>query len=145
MWYYCAMVTLKVILDTNVLYAGLYSSKGASYRVLRAIDGGEIRLVLSTTLLFEYEDVLKRKRATLRLSNRQIEAVLDGLCSRSEHQKIFFLWRPYLSDPKDDHILELAVASQADIIVTFNLKDFVGVESFGIRAIAPRKLLEEMR
>jgi putative PIN family toxin of toxin-antitoxin system len=134
---------LKIILDTNVLYAGLYSSKGASFRVLRKIDEGCLRIVLSTTLLFEYEDVLKRNRLVLGLSNREIEKLLDYFCGHSEHQKIHFLWRPRLSDPKDDHLLELAFASQTKFIVTHNIKDFKGVEAFGIRSITPKQLLEE--
>ena len=50
------------VLDTNVLYAGLYSARGRSYKLLRAIDQGRVRIALSTPLLFEYEDVLKRNR-----------------------------------------------------------------------------------
>jgi len=55
------MIKQKIILDTNVLYAGLYSSLGASYQILRAIEKGGIKIAVSTTLLFEYEDILKRK------------------------------------------------------------------------------------
>ncbi len=47
------MKTGRIILDTNVLYAGLYSADGASYQVLRAIERGQVRIVVSTTLLFE--------------------------------------------------------------------------------------------
>jgi putative PIN family toxin of toxin-antitoxin system len=136
------MNVTKVILDTNVLFAGLYSSKGASHQVLRLIDDGKIRPVISVALLFEYEDVLRRNHETLELSDRQIEIILDNLCALSDFQKIYFLWRPYLRDPKDDHVLEVAVASQAPNIVTHNLKDFAGVEKFAVKAIPPRKLLE---
>jgi putative PIN family toxin of toxin-antitoxin system len=139
------MDQIKVLIDTNVLYAGLYSSRGASYQVLRAIEGDRIRIALSTTLLFECEDVLKRNQSSLGLSDGEIEAILDDLCSRSEHQKIYFLWRPKLSDPKDDHILELAIASGIATIVTHNLKDFAKAKEFGIRVITPRQLLEEIR
>jgi putative PIN family toxin of toxin-antitoxin system len=134
----------KIILDTNVLYAGLYSSKGASFRVLRKIENGSLRIVMSTTLLFEYEDILKRNQSALGLSNREIEKTLDYFCGHSEHQKIYFLWRPRLPDPKDDHLLELAIASRTKIIVTHNIKDFKGAEGFGIRSITPRELLEEI-
>ena len=96
----------RIILDTNVLYAGLYSSRGASFKILRAIEEGKLKMVLSPTLLFEYEDVLKRNQVALGLSNQEIEKVLDYFCVKSEHQKIYFLWRPYLSDPKDDHLLD---------------------------------------
>jgi putative PIN family toxin of toxin-antitoxin system len=134
----------RIILDTNVLYAGLYSSRGASFKILQAIEEGKLKMVLSTTLLFEYEDVLKRNQAALGLSNQEIEKVLDYFCVKSEHQKIYFLWRPYLSDPKDDHSLELAMASGTKLIVTHNTKDFKGVEEFGIKSITPKAILEEI-
>jgi putative PIN family toxin of toxin-antitoxin system len=135
----------EIILDTNVLFAGLYSSLGASYQVLRAIEKKKIRITISTTLLFEYEDVLKRKQSELELSNEQIEIILDNICALSDYQRIYFLWRPYLKDPKDDHILELAVASKTKTIVTHNLKDFKGVGKFGIKAIPPLEFLEVIK
>jgi putative PIN family toxin of toxin-antitoxin system len=134
----------RIILDTNVLYAGLYSSRGASFKILEAIEEGKLKIVLSTTLLFEYEDILKRNQGDFGLSNQAIEKVLDYSCLKSEHQKIHFLWRPYLPDPKDDHLLELAIASGAKLIVTHNTKDFKGVEEFGIRSITPQATLEEI-
>jgi len=134
----------RIILDTNVLYAGLYSSRGASFKILQAIEEGKLKIVLSTPLLFEYEDILKRNRVDLGLSNQEIEKVLDYFCMKSEHQKIYFLWRPYLPDPKDDHLLELAIASGTKLIVTHNTKDFKGVEAFGIRSITPKAILEEI-
>ncbi|MGA3085450.1 MAG: putative toxin-antitoxin system toxin component, PIN family [Thermodesulfobacteriota bacterium] len=135
----------RIILDTNVLYAGLYSSEGASYQILRAIERGEIRIVLTTTLLLEYEDILNKKKLELGLSEKEIEAILDNLCRLSDHQKIYYLWRPFLKDPNDDHILELAVASQTEIIVTHNIKDFKEIEKFGIRSITPKQLLKEIK
>jgi len=95
--------------------------------------------------LFEYEDILKRKQTELELSDQEIEVILDNLCYYSEFQKIYFLWRPYLKDPKDDHVLELAVASQIETIVTYNLKDFKVINKFGIQAITPKTLLEKLK
>jgi len=135
---------LRIILDTNVLYSGLYSSKGASFKVLRAITDGKLRGVLSTALLFEYEDVLKRNQEILNLSNQDIEKILDNLCLLSDHQKIYFLWRPRLPDPKDDHLLELAVASGVNLVVTHNTSDFKGSDKFGVRPITPKELLEDI-
>jgi putative PIN family toxin of toxin-antitoxin system len=134
---------LRIILDTNVLYAGLYSSKGASFKILRAIEEGKLRIVLSTALLFEYEDVLKRNQEILNLSDQSVEKLLDNLCLLGDHQKIYYLWRPRLSDPKDDLVLELAVASGARYVVTYNTADFKGAEKFGVRPITPKELLEE--
>jgi len=134
----------RIILDTNVLYAGLYSSKGASYKVLQMIDEDKLKPVISTTLLFEYEDILKRNQGVLGLSSLEIEKILDYFCMRSERQKIYFLWRPFLPDPKDDHLLELAIASGTKFIVTHNTKDFKGMEKFGIKSVTPKKLMEEI-
>ncbi|MBI4690429.1 MAG: putative toxin-antitoxin system toxin component, PIN family [Nitrospirae bacterium] len=136
------MKKTRIILDTNVLYAGLYSSKGASFKVLRAIEKDRLQLVMSTTLLFEYEDILKRNKTVLGLSDEEIEKILDYLCLQSEHQKVYFLWRPRLPDPGDDHLLELAIASGARLIVSHNTKDFKGAETFGIKPITPKELME---
>ena len=139
------MKTTTIIMDTNVLFAGLYSSTGASFQILRLIDTGKIKPVISTTLLFEYEDVLKREQTKLELSHKQVDIILDNICALSKFQEIYFLWRPYLKDPKDDHVLEVAVASKTKMIVTHNLKDFKGVEKFGIKAIPPGKFLEVIK
>jgi putative PIN family toxin of toxin-antitoxin system len=135
----------KVIIDTNVLFASLYSANGASYKLLNLLVSGEFEIILSTPLLFEYEDVLKRNQVLLNLELAEIEIILDNLCCFAHFQKVYFLWRPYLSDPKDDMLLELAVAANISTIVTHNLKDFVGVNKFGVEAITPKQFLERLK
>ena len=54
------------------------------------------------------------------------------------------LWRPWLKDPQDDMVLELAVASDCQYIITYNLKDFRNISSFGIKAITPADFLKEL-
>jgi putative PIN family toxin of toxin-antitoxin system len=139
------MEEVKIILDTNVLYSGLYSSRGASYKILNEIAESRIKIVISTTLLFEYEEILKRNQSILGLSNKEIETILDNLCDYAEHQKIYFLWRPFLPDPKDDHILEVAIASGTNKIVTHNVKDFIGSRQFGIKVLTPKTFLEVLK
>ena len=139
------MKSHRAVVDTNVLYAGLYTQSGASYQLLRLIERGRLVPQLSTTLLFEYEDVLKRNQNVLKLSDRAVDDVLDGFCLHGECRKIHFLWRPQLLDPKDDHVLELAVAASGVDIVTHNLKDFGGAGPFGIRIITPAQLLGELK
>ena len=134
-----------IIMDTNVLFSGLYSSTGASFQILERLNSREIKPVISTTLLFEYEDVLKREQTILELSHNQIDVILDSICALSDFQDIYFLWRPYLKDSKDDHVLEVAVASKTKTILTHNIKDFKGIEKFGIKAITPGKYLEAIK
>ena len=102
-------------------------------------------MALSTTLFFEYEEVLRRHRSALKLSMRDIEQLLDVLCLIADRRRVYFLWRPYLPDPKDDHILELAVASGADSIVTHNTRHFKDVSGFGVNVRTPGQLLEIVR
>ncbi|CAB1085228.1 hypothetical protein D1AOALGA4SA_12716 [Olavius algarvensis Delta 1 endosymbiont] len=139
------MVKIRIVLDTNIIFAGLYSTFGASFQVLRALTVGKIQPVLSVALVFEYEDVLKRNSRMLGLTHRDIDVFLDNICNLGSFQKIHYLWRPFLPDPKDDHVLELAVASQVKKIATFNAKDFKRVDKFGIKIISPKQLLEELK
>ena len=55
----------------------------------------------------------------------------------------FYLWRPFLRDPNDDMVVEAAVTGGCDSIVTFNSRDFAGVEQFRIRVMTPREFLFE--
>ena len=138
------MAKIRIVLDTNIIFAGLYSTLGASFQVLQAVTVGKIQPVLSVTLLFEYEDVLKRNSRKLGLTHRDIDSFLDNICNLSSFQKIHYLWRPFLPDPKDDHVLELAIASQVKKIATFNAKDFKDIDKFGVKTISPKQLLEEI-
>ena len=135
----------EIIIDTNVLFAGLYSASGASYKLLGLLVSSDFEITLSTPLLFEYEDVLKRNQVLLNLEPTEIEIILDNLCRLAHFQKVYFLWRPYLPNPKDDMVLELAVAANNQIIVTHNLKDFAGVNKFGVEAITPKQFLERLK
>ena len=89
----------------------------------------------------EYEQTLKRVCAGGPVSGSEIDGVLRFLCANANLRLIFFLWRPFLPDPKDDFVLELAVESRADFLITFNTRDFVDAERFGVRVISPREFL----
>ncbi len=134
----------KIVLDTNVLIAALRSRKGASFQVLKLIGRGQFDIVLSVPLFLEYEDVAKRTSRAVGLRHSDIDDILDYLCSVGQHREIFFLWRPFLKDPMDDMVLEVAVESNCDYIVTHNIKDFGGIEKFGIEAIRPGKFLRKL-
>jgi predicted nucleic acid-binding protein len=54
---------------------------------------------------------------------------------------VFFLWRPFLRDPKDDMLLELAVAAGCDAIVSYNKRDLAGVKDFGLKVYTPKEFL----
>ncbi|MEO8595505.1 MAG: putative toxin-antitoxin system toxin component, PIN family [Candidatus Solibacter sp.] len=129
------------MIDTNVIVAALLSNRGASHRVLRLVGDSRWKINLSAPLVFEYEQTLKRLFVGKHLSNDDIDEVLNFLCAQASLRRIFFLWRPLLPDPKDDLVLELALESRADFVLTFNFKDFPDMERFGIQAISPKQFL----
>ncbi len=131
----------RVVVDTNVLVAGLRSRRGASFRLLSEVGRGRFEIAVSVPLVLEYEDALLRHAAVTRLSRADVDAVLDYFCSVAHLQSIFFLWRPLLPDPKDDLVLELAVAAGCKTVVTYNVRDFRGAEGLAVQAQRPADFL----
>lgn len=138
------MAIPQIVIDTNVLVAGLRSRRGSAYQLLTLVGTGQFDIHLSVPLVLEYEDVLLRELPYLQVTRTAVEDLIDFHCSVATGHPIFFLWRPFLRDPKDDMILELAVKAGCDFIVTYNTRDFAGVEQFGLRAIEPGAFLQHI-
>jgi putative PIN family toxin of toxin-antitoxin system len=134
----------RVVLDTSVVVAGLRSRLGASFKLLSMLGSSKFEIAISVPLLFEYEDVLSRFIDPALFLKEDIDAFLDYVCATAHRQDIFFLWRPHLVDPKDDLVLELAVAAGCGCIVTHNQRDFAGAEKFGVRIYRPGEFLALM-
>ncbi|PHS27179.1 MAG: putative toxin-antitoxin system toxin component, PIN family [Methylophaga sp.] len=132
---------MNVVIDTNVLISALKSKQGASYKLLMALPKELFTPNVSVPLFLEYEAVAKRPGLVNNLSSQDIDSILEYFLSKSSIRKIFFLWRPYLKDPKDDLVLEVAVESQSEYIITFNTKDFKGCNKFGIAVITPQEFI----
>ena len=134
----------QIVIDTNVIVAALRSRRGTSHRLLRLIDSGKFEINVSVPLVLEYEDAGKSILDEIGLREEDIKDVIDYICKVSNHHKVYYLWRPFLRDPKDDMVLELAVAGGCEIIVTYNVKDFDGVEEFGIQVMTAKEFLENI-
>jgi putative PIN family toxin of toxin-antitoxin system len=128
---------MRVVIDTNVFIAALLSPRGTSSRVIELIGDDLFEVVVSVPLVLEYESIALRLEDQTGLSRESLGDILDYICTVAYQQKVFYLWRPFLRDPKDDMILELAVAGRAEIIITSNLRDFAGVSQFGIEPLLP--------
>jgi putative PIN family toxin of toxin-antitoxin system len=128
----------NIVIDTNVLLSALYSNKGASYKLLSIIDSNKFVVNISTTLIYEYEEILKQK---LKLEFKYIDSILNYICKIGKKNKIFYLWRPKLKDVDDDFLLELAVKS-GSIIVTLNGKDFKPAKQFNLKVMTPKEFLQ---
>jgi putative PIN family toxin of toxin-antitoxin system len=128
----------NIVIDTNVLLSALYSNKGASYKLLSIIDSDKFVVNISTTLIYEYEEILKQKS---KLEFKYIDSILNYICKIGKKNKIFYLWRPKLKDVDDDFLLELAVKSDS-IIVTLNKKDFKPAKQFNLKVMTPKEFLQ---
>lgn len=139
------MPAKQVVLDTNVFISALRSNQGASFLLLSLVGGNPaFEINLSVPLVLEYEDVAKRQARSLGLTHEDIDDVLDYLCAVANRREIYFLWRPVLRDPADDMVLELAVEAECEAILTYNQRDFVGAEQFGVRILTPKAFLQEI-
>ena len=134
----------QVVLDTNILVTALRSKRGASFKLISLIEKGPFEVNLSVSLVFQYEEILRRQRRSLHVTQDDIADFLDYLCSVANLHEIYFLWRPYLPDPQDDMILELAVNAGCKYIVTYNKRDFRGAEAFGIEVVTAKEFLEKI-
>lgn len=132
------------VLDTNILVAALWSRTGASYRIIEGALRGQLPYAVSVALVLKYEAVLNRAamRETSRASKIELDQVLDALVGQAKRiLSIRTKLRPTLSDPSDDMVLECAVQSGADAIVTMNVRDFAPArELYRVDVIKPGEL-----
>lgn len=135
---------MRVVIDTNVVWSGISSARGASREILYLVGEGVITPIISVPLILEYESVLKREEylQETRLSARDVDDVLDYIIFRAELQQIEFLWRPLLPDAGDDCVLECAINGRVQVILTYNTRHFPAIKrQFGIDILTPRDFL----
>ena len=136
------MKRFRVILDTNVIVAAMRSKVGASYRLLMTIGHPQWQSVVTSALMYEYEDVARRPGNVSGLSSQEITDILDLLYRESHRQVAWFSWRPVSSDPGDDLILDAAIAGGCDFVVSFNERHLRVSRSFGIETLRPAEFLK---
>jgi len=145
---YHFVVAASFVVDTDVMVAALRSDRGASRQLLLAALSRRFELLLSVALMLEYEAVLTRVEplAACGLSSIDVGHVLDDLAAVARPVHLTFRWRPRLSDPDDDMVLETAINGGANAIVTFNQRDFVaGAIGFRCAVISPATALQQIR
>ena len=95
-------MAIRVVIDTNVLVSALKSRRGASYALMQQLGTQVFTPVVSPPLCIEYEDVLRRPGMVSAMTEDDITDFLDYFLSASEETRIYYLWRPCVSDPKDE-------------------------------------------
>ncbi len=138
---------MRVVIDTNV-FVGACMGVGASNAVVRACLEHRLVPLMGVALLTEFEATLSRDElfARSRLDAAERSMLLDTFLALCEWTRVYFLWRPNLKDESDNHLIELAVAGDAAVIVTRNLRDLRGAELRfePLRILSPEDFLKEL-
>ena len=135
----------RAVMDTNVLYAGLRSQRGASFELLRLLRAGKWTLLLSNTVVTEYEEILQREASLLRITSDEIAKLLDDLCAPAECHRLSGPWQPILSDPDDEAFVHLASEAKADYLISHNRQHYGPAGQCGIQVVTPREFLGTIR
>ena len=142
------MEPLRVVLDTSVIVAGLRSRLGASNRLLEFVAEESLVPLVTTALFLECEEVLKRpeQRLVTGMDEKDIAGFMAAFASAAEPVEVHFLWRPQLTDPDDEIVLEAAVNGRAKAIVTHNVRHFQpAAGEFGIEVVTPGTFLKRIK
>ncbi len=137
---------MRIVVDTNV-FVGACLDAGASNAVIASCLRGALAPIMGNALYAEYEDVLARQAlfAKSRLNLKERDELFDIFAGVCEWVRVYYQWRPNLRDESDNHLMELAVAGNAECIVTRNHRDLASGElAFPqIRILSPEQLLKE--
>jgi len=135
----------RVVIDTSVWVSALIRKEGSSRKVIAAALKNEVIPQMDTALFLEYEAVMKREkiRALCPLSTEERGELFAAFLSTARWNEVYYLWRPNLPDENDNFLVELAVASNAEAIVTRNITDFKAAElCFPFKVIDPEAFVE---
>jgi len=135
---------IHATIDTNVLVGALISSSGASHAIFKALANGKISWCVSTTLYWEYREVIARPEFKIFPHLQEFALQVIAQFSKSVNPMYFHL-HPSLADIKDVKVLEVAFATGTDL-VTRNKKDFIShAHHFGVRLLTPYEFLLKIR
>ena len=118
---------MVVTIDTSVLFQAFHSRRGASFQILQKVRYGEITMAVSLPVFQEYRDLLSRDdvRKQLALGPEDVETFLQFIATVARPTSIRFVWRPNLRDENDNMVMELALASGSEYLITRNTRDFL--------------------
>ena len=125
---------MKIVLDTNVIVAGLLSPFGPCAEIVRMVSSGELTLYFDARILSEYSEVLRRTKFRFQID--KVVALLDHI----EHRGYIVASSPLsnsLPDPGDKPFLEVAVAGQAVCLVTGDHAHFPPKKCQGVKVLSP--------
>jgi putative PIN family toxin of toxin-antitoxin system len=138
---------MRIVVDTNVFISACIG-RGAASKVIEACMLNRVEPIMGSALFLEYEDVLSRQSIfrNARLDSTARLALLDIFLGKCTWPDIYYRWRPNLRDEGDNHLVELAIAGNANAVVTNNLRDFkmTDLKFDQLRIKTPEDILKEL-
>lgn len=129
---------MNIVLDTNVLVAGLLSPFGPCGEIIRMVSSGELTLSFDARIISEYSEVLKRPK--FKFKEDKVDALLEYIEFRGQTTASSPL-PDSLLDSDDEPFLEVAIASRVECIVTGNQNHFPAELCRGIKVFSPSEFL----
>jgi predicted nucleic acid-binding protein len=129
---------MRLVVDTNVLVAGILSASGPPGWIIEALLSGEIEPALDAGIRAEYEDVLRRPE--LSLEPERVAAVLDVIDAFGL-EAVVPPWPEPLPDQDDAPFLAVA-AWVGSPVVTGNMRHFPAKARGGVVVLTPRHLMD---
>ena len=133
---------MRIVLDTNVLVAGLLSPFGPSGEIVRMISSGRVTLCLDARILSEYDEVLHRPK--FQIEEDKIIALLDYIKYRGQ-TVASASFSNSLPDPDDEPFLEVALYGEAEYLVSGNQAHFPPKLCQGIKVLSPAEFLKRYK
>lgn len=137
---------MRVVVDTIIIIAGLYSRSGASFRIIETALREQLEYAISPLVALEYigkiED--KVKDGLLDLPVEYYLRIVEALIQNGIQIQRPILNRPTLPDNSDDKVMECAIAGQCNSIITFNKRDFPGniLDQYNVLAMTPGEFIK---
>ena len=136
-------MALRIVVDTNVLVSAMLTGSGAPYFVLQLVQQSEVTLLADPRIFAEYDEVTSRPEFGFDENERR--GMLDLLAQVAE----LVVARPLrlsLPDPDDRLFVEVALAGNADAIVTGNTRHFISKKgALAVVVLTPRQLVDRLR
>jgi putative PIN family toxin of toxin-antitoxin system len=130
-------MTLKTVLDTNVIVSAMLSPGGNAANILSSVLDGKIQICLSAPIMAEYEEVLLRPK--FKFAPDRVRLVLDVL------SEIGLTCEPSISSmplpDEADRPFYDATRSENAILITGNLRHYP-IEPF---ILTPREFVEKIQ
>lgn len=134
---------VRLVLDTNILVSSLIRKHTPPYLLYRAWRQQRFDLLTSPHQLSEIEDVLARPRLQKYVSQQESQEIVRGLRTEAEQVDADRIEAAYSPDPDDNRILAIAIAGQADYVVSGDRADMLSLEEVeGIPIITARQAVD---